>query len=464
VIDIAPAAGRFHPFIVHLPIGFLLLAGVLEALARTRRFAAVRAAVGPALVCGAASAALAAATGTMLGASGGYAGDTFVWHQRAGIGVAGAATFAALAYFRTSLSRSWRLIYSVLLAMTLLLVVAAGHLGGTLTHGEGYLTEHLLPLIGHPAGAEAGDRPPPGQAVIYTSLVRPLLDARCVSCHGANKAEGRLRLDSPEGLRAGGDSGAALAPGRPDDSEIVRRTWLPPTHEDAMPPDGHRPLTASEAALLRWWVEQGASFDQIVVDAEMPAHLQPVVESVLGPIEPGTPAILSVRVPPAEPSAIAALERLGARVKPIGSATALLDVECSGAGAAFGDAQLPAIAAIAPQVTWLGLAGTAVTDGSLATVGRLPHLTRLRLERTRVTDAGLPHLAALQRLEYLNLYATGVTDAGLQSLEPLASLRHLYLWQTGVTVAGVERLRAALPRLTIETGHSNYSNSSNDSN
>jgi mono/diheme cytochrome c family protein len=351
----------------------------------------------------------------------------------------------------------------VLLTMTLLLVVAAGHLGGTLTHGEGYLTEHLLPLIGQPAGAEAGHRLPPRQAVIYTSLVQPVLDARCISCHGPNKAEGRLRLDSPEGLRAGGESGAAIAPGRPDDSDIVRRTWLPPSHEDAMPPDGHRPLTASEAALLRWWVEQGASFDQIVADAEMPAYVQPVVESVLGPIEPGAPAILAVRVPPAEPSAISALERLGARVKPIGSTTALLDVECSGAGAAFGDEQLQAIAAIAPQVTWLGLAGTAVTDGGLATVGTLPHLTRLRLERTRVTDAGLPHLAALQRLEYLNLYDTGVTDAGIESLEPLASLRHLYLWRTGVTVAGVERLRAALPRLTIDMGHSNNSNDSNNS-
>ena len=461
MIEAATAAGRFHPFIVHLPIGFLLLAGVLEALARTRRFAAVRAAVGPALVCGAASAALAAATGTMLGTGGGYAGDTFVWHQRAGIGVAGAAAFTVGAYFGGSLTRSWRRVYSVLLTMTLLLVIAAGHLGGTLTHGEGYLTEHLLPLIGQPAGAEAGDRPPPGQAVIYTSLVRPVLDARCISCHGPNKAEGRLRLDSPDGLRAGGESGAAVAPGRPDDSEIVRRTWLPPSHGDAMPPAGHRPLTASEAALLRWWVEQGASFDQIVADAEMPASVQPIVESVLGPIEPGTPAILAVRVPPAEPSAIAALERLGARVKPIGSTTALLDVECSGAGASFGDEQLQAVAALAPQVTWLGLAGTAVTDQGLATVGTLPHLTRLRLERTRVTDAGLPRLASLQRLEYLNLYGTGVTDAGIESLEPLASLRHVYLWQTGVTVAGVERLRALLPRLTIDTGHSNYSDSSN---
>ena len=231
-----------------------------------------------------------------------------------------------------------------------------------------------------------------------------------------------------------------------------------------MPPAGERPLTVSEAALLRWWIDQGASFEQIVADAEMPPYVQPIVESVLGPIEPGTPAILAVRVAPADPAAVAALERLGARVKPIGSTTSLLDVECAGAGPAFGDEQLRAVAALAPQVTWLGLAGTAVTDQGLATIGTLPHLTRLRLERTTVTDAGLPHLAALDRLEYLNLYGTHVTDAGLEHLKPLASLRHLYLWQTGVTVAGVERLRAALPRLTIDVGHSNDSNNSNDSN
>src|SRR5690349_18421925 len=57
--------------------------------------------------------------------------------------------------------------------------------------------------------------------------VKPLLTARCVTCHGPDKSEGGLRLDSRERALKGGDSGPALVPGRPDKSLLlmaVKRT------------------------------------------------------------------------------------------------------------------------------------------------------------------------------------------------------------------------------------------------
>ena len=78
--------------------------------------------------------------------------------------------------------------------------------------------------------------------------------ARCVSCHGPDSAQGGLRLDSADAIARGGDSGLVLAAGHPDRSELLRRIRLPPSHKDAMPPRGRRPVTASESALLAWWV------------------------------------------------------------------------------------------------------------------------------------------------------------------------------------------------------------------
>ncbi len=49
----------------------------------------------------------------------------------------------------------------------------------------------------------------------FTSKVKPLMDSRCVSCHGPDKQKGGLRMDSRAALLKGGDTGPALVPGKP---------------------------------------------------------------------------------------------------------------------------------------------------------------------------------------------------------------------------------------------------------
>lgn len=105
-----------------------------------------------------------------------------------------------------------------------------------------------------------------------------------------------------------------------------------------------------------------------------------------------------------------------------------------------------------PNLVWLHLGGTDVTDEGLPHLAGLASLTRLHLERTKVSDAGLANLKDLQNLAYLNLYQTGISDAGLAHLEGLKGLKNLYLWQTKVTKAGVEKLQKALPDCNIDVG------------
>lgn len=84
-----------------------------------------------------------------------------------------------------------------------------------------------------------------------------LLEARCVACHGPERAERRLRLDRADLALAGGRGGPALAPGEPDASELVLR--VESADEDrVMPPPEEGALTAEERALLRAWVAAGA--------------------------------------------------------------------------------------------------------------------------------------------------------------------------------------------------------------
>ena len=457
--------GRFHPLLVHFPIVLLILAGVFELRtwwAPSRSSLPVLAKIiGPTLALAAISAFFTATAGYLLGESGGYAGTTLIWHERLGIAVAIGASLTFVGWIAARRSRGRRLsaaIYRTLLATTVIVLVVAGHLGATLTHGEGYLTQHapqpirawLARVIGDADAAPRFTRP--NQAIAYSSLVQPILQTRCVKCHGAAKAEGKLRLDTPDGIRNGGGDGPVIVPGHAAESQIVRRIWLPASHKDAMPPGGSQSLPASEASLIRWWVDQGAPFDRKLSELDVTAEVEPAIEAVVGPLARGGPSLPDVNVAAPDRQAVATATRLGVSVVPLASSNHFIELHCTNAGAAFGDTELAALGPLAPQTVWLDLSGTRVTDAGLTTVAQFHNLTRLHLNRTRVSDTGLKQLAGLQQLEYLNLYGTGVTDAGLQSLAGLKKLRTLYVWQTPATDAGLERLRSALPHLEIEAG------------
>jgi hypothetical protein len=64
----------------------------------------------------------------------------------------------------------------------------------------------------------------------------------------------------------------------------------------------------------------------------------------------------------------------------------------------------------------------------------------------------LASLKTLPNLTYLNLYGTKVTDAGLEHLKGMKFLRNVYVWQTKVTEAGAKKLKAALPNVDVSTG------------
>ena len=153
-------------------------------------------------------------------AAGGTAGPTFLWHEQLGIAVAIGATLTWagwMAAHRSGHDALMTMVYRGLLAATLIVVGIASHLGATLTHGEGYLTEHapsaMQRWFGLSGSSLASGVTRPDQAVAYSTLVQPILDRRCVSCHGPITAEGKLRLDTLEGIRKGGGDGPVIVPG-----------------------------------------------------------------------------------------------------------------------------------------------------------------------------------------------------------------------------------------------------------
>ncbi|MFM7830893.1 MAG: c-type cytochrome domain-containing protein, partial [Planctomycetaceae bacterium] len=88
----------------------------------------------------------------------------------------------------------------------------------------------------------------------FEKSVRPLLIERCHKCHAGSEAKGGLRLDSREAALQGGETGAAVVAGKPEQSLLLQAV----RHENGleMPPDGK--LTAAQIEALAKWVREGA--------------------------------------------------------------------------------------------------------------------------------------------------------------------------------------------------------------
>jgi hypothetical protein len=87
--------------------------------------------------------------------------------------------------------------------------------------------------------------------------VQAVLESKCLECHNPSKIKGDLLMHTAEAMLKGGEGGAALVPGKPEESSIIQRVVLPADDDDVMPPKGG-PLKSEEIALLKQWVAEGA--------------------------------------------------------------------------------------------------------------------------------------------------------------------------------------------------------------
>ena len=102
-----------------------------------------------------------------------------------------------------------------------------------------------------------------GQMVSFSETIAPIFAQRCIACHNARTAKGRLNMESFAALMKGGESGAVLEPGDPDSSNIC---FL--IDDGSMPKDAD-PLTKEEVAIVKKWIGTGAVLDA-GKDAEAP--------------------------------------------------------------------------------------------------------------------------------------------------------------------------------------------------
>jgi|GEM_PF-45828 len=431
--------GRFHPLVVHMPIGFIAAVIILQLVARFSQ-SNLRIGIGTLLWFSMITAILSTIIGTLLAIPGGYDAELLLKHRQLGLGTSIATIWMLCAH--RSKRRGSGLFYSLSLLLCMGLLGATGHFGGSLTHGDDYLTAYLPEALGGKTQAEPIDPGTTEDAALYDRLIQPILDAKCVACHNDTKSKGELRMDSFEALLIGGKKGPTVIENNAAGSLMIERAQLPLDHKEHMPPEGKVQLSEAELEAISWWIDQGAP-ERMSLDTDLPSDESiALMETALGFViaEPMTPMLPWQ----AAVEASAPLHHLPQlRIQRVALDSPALDVFFEPTTDSI-DALVAQLAPIKANITLLDLGNTSFSDATLKEIGTFSNLEQLRLNNTSVTDDGIQHLANLRQLEKLSLYGTPISDAALQPLKKLPKLRQVITWNTDVSYEAAEDFKTEM--------------------
>jgi len=435
--------GRFHPLLVHLPIGILLIAALFQLLAFKPKYAALHAATSIALFWGMISAILSCISGYLLSLSGDYDEELVDTHKWFAIATASISLIAYLFNRWENEFAKW-----VILLMVPLIFVT-GHLGGSLTHGSDYLTKGFS----KDSVIEKAIKPIADvqEANAYADIIRPIFESKCYGCHNKSKKKGKLRLDEPEFILKGGKDGKVINPGNADESDLMKRLLLPRNEEHHMPPKEKPQLKDNEIELIHWWIATGATFDKKAKELEQPEKIKPILLSLQKEVKKIPPDVPQAIVEKADDKALQKLKQRGIVVLPVAQNSNYLTVNFVTVDSVT-EKDIALLLPIKKQLVWLNLSGKKISDTLLASIAQLTSITRLQLDNTMITDRGLASLRLLINLQYLNIVGTKVTTNGIMQLKGLPKLQAIYIYKTFITASEWSTLKSNFPNVTLDTG------------
>ncbi|WP_282112682.1 chitobiase/beta-hexosaminidase C-terminal domain-containing protein [Maribacter stanieri] len=437
MIQLSIQIGHLHPLFVHLPIGIIMLAFILEVYGRIRAKKSFSEVVEFTLLVAGITALLSLGTGWLLGEESGYDEDSLFLHRW--MAVAFTVTTVLLYLVKRSKIGWVSKTYIPMFLTVLGLISLTGHFGGNMTHGEDYLfieeqEEIVITNI--------------QEAQVYAQVIQPILDDKCVSCHNANKAKGGLLMSNPNEITKGGDSGSLFDTiSGEEHSLFLTRVHLPLENEDHMPPKGKVQLTDNEKALLEWWIENKNCFECKV--NELPREEKMI--AVLSSLEKDTSAIavLAKEAQEVPKEWILGVRSAGVSVQTLSAKNHLIAVSMASMDSITAD-QLELLEEYALNIIEMDFGFSNFNDELMSSLSPFKNLLKLKLQHTKVTDAISEELNEFELLESLNLYGTAVTDKLIFKLKDNKKLQNIYLWKTDVSTDGLAQLQKDLPGITIQ--------------
>lgn len=433
--------GRMHPMILHFPIVILMLAMLLEffrfkeAYLKERLYQSFTSGL---LLSGAILSAVTVIMGLFLSKEEGYSGSLLQWHKWTGIGLVFMASIIYwcrnASWYKTALARTGAI-------MTTLCLIAAGHYGASLTHGENFVLEPVTTVKEIP-------QVPLAEARVFEDVILPVFSQKCLSCHNPEKAKGSLMIHNAAAVLKGGKSGKLFVPGKPEISLLLERIHLPMDDKKHMPPKGKSQLSDEEVALLNLWIKSNAEVKKKVIDLPVQDSLRILATTFLAPAVAAEP---TYDFAAANEKTIKKLNNNYRIVYTLAKGSPALAVNIYNKSVYKPEA-LKELEEIKKQIVSLDLNGLPVRDEELKTISRFENLRTLNLNFTNITGPGLKDLKTLKHLNTLSLSGTKVNYSFVKNLSDMRSLKKMVLWNTKLSDAEFQQLQKANKGIAVISG------------
>jgi uncharacterized membrane protein len=431
-------AGRMHPMILHFPIVFVVLY-VLWVLFFQKKISPAETAITIGewlLLLAAFTSAATALMGLFLSREEGYDAEALRWHKWSGVIV---SLITLLWYaFRNQLQRSAATTITGAI-IVFAAIIFTGHQGAGITHGQNFLLAPIMP-------EKKQQQVLLEDAVVFTDLVKPILQTKCMSCHNSKKAKGDLIMETEELLLKGGKTGKLWDSTETDFGLLMKRIHLPLETKKHMPPQGKPQLTDDEIAVLNNWIKTGADFKIKVTELEPESELRKIADRIFSTIETDDYDFAA-----ADDSKVKLLNNNYRIVYPLAKGSPALGAEFFSASQ-FNSAGLKELLAVKQQLVSLNLNKMPLKDEDLKTISQFAQLRRLNLSFTGIKGTNLDELNKLKELKQLALSGNQLTIDDIKKISALPQLSKLFLWNTGVKEDELKQIQQNNKSLAIETG------------
>ncbi|MCL6261524.1 chitobiase/beta-hexosaminidase C-terminal domain-containing protein [Aquiflexum sp. TKW24L] len=424
--------GRMHPLLLHFPIVMLFLAALLfwfpDSLGVNSKVAMKWLLLSALFFTG-----ITVLAGLFLSVEDGYVKEDFENHQWTGLLVFWIGTLWYLFWVKDKLA-----IAKGFSVVVLALVLATGHFGASLTHGEDFLFEPLQSQIDIPQASFE-------EALAYDHVIKPILQQKCISCHKAGKVKGELRMDEVQYILKGGEMGPAVDMEDLENSQILVHILIPLEEEFHMPPKGKPQLTDTELALIQNWILDSAHFDK-----KLTAYNSDSEFFALAKEKFASQDSKSYPFEAASAKTIAGLNNDYRKVMAKYPDSPGLRVTFFGKNQ-FDPSTIDDLKKVKEQVVELSFQNMPLKDEDLKQLSNFPNLEVLNLNFTGIEGNTLGELKNLQNLTNLSLSGNPLSEAAFESLEDFSQLKNLFVWTSKNTDA-IASLKTQLPDTNIEGG------------
>lgn len=421
--------GKFHPLALHFPIVFGILIIVYFLFFQQKRLLPETEKL---LLAGnAVIASVVAVFGLLLASGNASDGELILFHKWGGIAI------AFLSWFYLALPHSKPVILKVYSVVFLVVLTLATHKGAQITHGVNTLS---FPEKQSEKQAERFDK----NATVYRVAIAPVLDQKCVACHGPDKSKGDLRLDTPENILKGGEHGNVLFDFSKNSAILLERVHLPLSHDDHMPPDGKVQLTKEEISMLNRWIKSGANFDLKIGELPKEDSLYLLVNKVQSETEP--PALSDKPLPD-----LAEFNSNYCSVNTVFPGSDRVEVSFF-QGSFYNRDNLKRLEKIKDNIVELNMQGMPLEKEDLDIVVQFANLEKLNLNYTGLDIVSIENLKPLPKLQSLSICGIECDEASLEKLLDDAKFMSLNVWSEKVNDEILVNLAMNYPDVDITIG------------